>query len=264
MDNLKIDDLGRAGFRLYQDDSIFKLGTASVLLAWFAASFVRQGHADKVKMLELGSGIGSCAMCAAARLPVTKIDCIELQAKPYEILLKNIELNNTGDRMRAFNCDLADLPPEVKNECYDVVFMNPPFFSERRGPATDTEKNSTETLISRFGGDGSLETFISTASKRTRTSGGFTVMCMTAERLPECLELFAKHGLAPSRLINVHATEDKNSFLSLLAGKKGAPGADFRVLPPLILNETDREGNFVRTARHAAIYEEEHKDCFIS
>ena len=86
----------------------------------------------------------------------------------------------------------------------------------------------------------------------------------TAERLPECLELFAKHGLAPSRLINVHATEDKNSFLSLLAGKKGAPGADFRVLPPLILNETDKDGNFVRTARHAAIYEEEHKDCFIS
>ena len=129
---------------------------------------------------------------------------------------------------------------------------------------TDTEKNSTETLISRFGGDGSLDAFISTASKRTRTSGGFTVMCMTAERLPECLELFAKHGLAPSRLINVHATEDKNSFLSLLAGKKSAPGAGLRVLPPLILNETDREGNFVRTARHAAIYEEEHKDCFIS
>ena len=264
MEDLKIDDLGRAGFRLYQDDSIFKLGTASVLLAWFAASFVRQGHADRAKMLELGSGIGSCAMCAAARLPVTKIDCVELQDKPYEILLKNIKLNHVEDRMRAFKCDIRDLPAEVKSESYDVVFMNPPFFSERRGPATDTDRNSTETLFSRFGGDGNLEAFVSAASKRTRTSGGFTVMCMTAERLPECLELFAKNGLAPSRLINVHSTGDKDSFLSLLAGKKGAPNADFRVLPPLILNETDKDGNCVRTARHAAIYEEEHKDCFIS
>ena len=222
MDNLKIDDLGRGGFRLYQDDSIFKLGTASVLLAWFAASFIRQGQAGKAKMLELGSGIGSCAMCAAARLPVTKIDCIELQDKPYEILLKNIELNHVEDR------------------------------------------NSTETLVSRFGGDDNLEAFISAASKRTRTSGGYTVMCMTAERLPECLELFKKNGLAPSRLINVHSTANKDSFLSLLAGKKGAPNADFRVLPPLILSETDDNGNNVKTARYAAIYEEEHKDCFIS
>ena len=264
MENLKIDDLGRNGFRLYQDDSIFKLGTASVLLAWFAASFIRQGHADKARMLELGSGIGSAAMCAAARLPVTKIDCIELQEKPFEILLKNIELNHTGDRMRAFNCDLRDLPAEVKSESYDVVFMNPPFFSDRRGPATDTDRNSTETLVSRFGADDCLEAFVSTASKRTRTSGGFTVMCMTAERLPECLESFKRNGLAPSRLINVHSTADKDSFLSLLAGKKGSPNADFRVLPPLILSETDDNGNNVRTARYAAIYEEEHKDCFIS
>ena len=89
-------------------------------------------------------------------------------------------------------------------------------------------------------------------------------MCMTAERLPECLELFKKNGLAPSRLINVHSTANKDSFLSLLAGKKGAPNADFRVLPPLILSETDDNGNNVKTARYAAIYEEEHKDCFIS
>ena len=89
-------------------------------------------------------------------------------------------------------------------------------------------------------------------------------MCMTAERLPESLECFARNGLTPSRLINVHSTADKDSFLSLLAGKKGAPNTDFRVLPPLILSETDDKGNNVRTARHAAIYEEEHKDCFIS
>ncbi|MBO4425616.1 MAG: methyltransferase [Clostridiales bacterium] len=264
MSDLKIDDLGRNGFRLYQDDSIFKLGTASVLLAWFAASFIRQGHADKARMLELGSGIGSAAVCAAARLPVTKIDCIELQEKPFEILLKNIELNHTEDRMRAFNCDLRDLPAEVKSESYDVVFMNPPFFSDTRGPATDTGRNSQETLISRFGEDDCLEAFVSTASRRTRTSGGFTVMCMTAERLPESLECFARNGLAPSRLINVHSTANKDSFLSLLAGKKGAPNTDFRVLPPLILSETDGQGNNVRTARYAAIYEEEHKDCFIS
>ena len=249
MNDLKIDDLGRRGFRLYQDDSIFKLGTASVLLAWFAASFVRQGRADKAKMLELGSGIGSCAMCVAARMPVTKIDCIELQEKPYEILLKNIELNHTEDRMRAFRCDLRDLPTEVKSESYDVVFMNPPFYKPENSVVTDKENE----LAARFNEKGGLEDFVSCASARTRMSSGYTVMCMAPSRLPECLELFAKYKLAPSRLISVHASAGKDAFLFLLAGKKGSPNTEFKVLPPL----------FMDSERINEIYTEEHKDCFI-
>lgn len=261
-DKLVTDDLGRNGFKLLQDEDGFKLGTASVLLAWFASSFVRRTKEDKTRMLELGSGIGSCAICTAARLSKVSIDCIEVQQRPFEILHKNIELNSCTHRIRAFNADILELPSEVKDISYDVVFMNPPFFSEERGPKTDS--NSEAQLVSRFGNSAGLEDFISVASRRTRPSGGYVCMCMAASRLDECITLFEKNNVAPSRLITCHSFEDKDAFLVLLAGKKGAPNADLRILPPLILNERDGSGNAIRTAKLKVIYEEEHKDCFIS
>jgi len=263
-DKLKLDDLGRSGFKLYQDDKGFKLGTASVLLAWFAASFVRRSRQSDTRMLELGSGIGSCAMLTAARLQGVAIDCVELMPKPFGILKKNIEVNNAGIRVRAFNADIRQLPDEVKGISYDVVFMNPPFFSSSRGTKTDTDVKSKEKLMARFNEEGTLEDFIGQAAKRVRPSGGYVVMCMSSDRLPECIELFRQSGITPSRLMNVHSLEDKDSFLFLLAGKKGAPNADFRVLPPLVLNCRTSEGGIIRTEALRKIYEEEHTDCFIS
>lgn len=241
------EDLGRGGFKLIQPENCFKLDTAGVLLAWFAASFTRKGR--PCSMLELGSSAGGCAMLAAARVPDAKIDCVEVMKEPYEALLGNIELNSVNGRVRAFNCDVRELPRELKDSLYDVVFMNPPFYKTENSVVTDRENE----LAARFNEKGSLEDFIACASARTRMSSGYTVMCMAPARLPECMELFAKYKLAPSRLISVHASSGKDAFLFLLAGKKGSPNTEFKVLPPLY---TDSE-------RIDKIYTEEHTDCFI-
>ncbi|MEE5990865.1 MAG: hypothetical protein V3G41_09315, partial [Lachnospiraceae bacterium] len=55
-ENIVPEDLGRDGLKLLQHKDCYKLDTASVLLAWFAASFVRNGK--PCEMLELGSGSG--------------------------------------------------------------------------------------------------------------------------------------------------------------------------------------------------------------
>ena len=244
---MAIEDLGRNGFKLIQPDNCFKLDTAGVLLAWFAASYVRKGKPSG--MLELGSSAGGCAMLVAARRPEVSLDCVEVMKEPFEALLENISLNSAGDRIKAYNCDVRDLPRELKDRLYDVVFMNPPFYQTDKSVVTDKENE----LTARFNEKGTLEDFISCASARTRMSSGYTVMCMAPSRLPECLELFAKYKLAPSRLMSVHASEEKDAFLFLLAGKKGSPNTEFKILPPLY---TDSE-------RINKIYTEEHKDCFI-
>ena len=59
------EDLGRGGLMLLQHKDCYKLDTASVLLAWFAASFVRKGK--PCEMLELGSGTGGASLLASAR-----------------------------------------------------------------------------------------------------------------------------------------------------------------------------------------------------
>ena len=57
------ESLGRDGLMLLQHKDCYKLDTASVLLAWFAASFVRMGK--PCEMLELGSGTGGVSLLAS-------------------------------------------------------------------------------------------------------------------------------------------------------------------------------------------------------
>ena len=252
------EDLGRGGLKLLQHKDCYKLDTASVLLAWFAASFVRKGKS--CEMLELGSGTGGVSLLASARCAYAHIDGVELVELAYKVFCENIKLNGLEERISAYNCDLRGLPPEIKNKAYDVVFMNPPFYDGTKGSVTDTSVKSLHESSARFSHEGGLEDFIQAQSLRTRTSGGYAVMCISPDRVPECFSLYEKYKITPVRLLTVHANAGKPSFLALIAGKKGAPNAEFKVLPPLFINE---EGSQALTKRAIHIYEEEHDDCFI-
>ena len=257
-DTIVPEELGRGGLLFLQHKDCYKLDTASVLLAWFAVSFSRAGK--PCEMLELGSGTGGVSLLASARRDNARIDGVELVELAYKVFLENIKLNHLEDRIKAFNCDIRDLPSEIKNKAYDVVFMNPPFYDGSKGSVTDTSVKPEHEAKARFSKDGTLEDFIQVQSLRTRTSGGFAVMCISPDRVPEVFSLYEKYRITPVRLLTVHANASKNAFLALIAGKKGAPNAEFRVLPPLFINE---EGSSSLTKRAIHIYEEEHSDCFI-
>ena len=252
------EDLGRDGLKLLQHKDCYKLDTASVLLAWFAASFARKGK--PCEMLELGSGTGGVSLLASARCKNARIDGVELVELAYKVFCENIRLNHLEERVSAYNCDLRDLPPELKNKAYDVVFMNPPFYDGTKGSVTDTAVKSEHEAAARFADSGVLEDFIRVQSLRTRTSGGYAVMCISPDRVPDCFALYSKYKITPVRLLTVHANAGKPAFLALIAGKKGAPNAEFKALPPLFINE-EGSGGLTRQAVH--IYEEEHTDCFI-
>ncbi|MBR3246990.1 MAG: methyltransferase [Clostridiales bacterium] len=257
-DTVVPEELGRGGLKLLQHKDCYKLDTASVLLAWFAASFSRAGKS--CEMLELGSGTGGVSLLASARCGNAHIDGVELVELAYKVFCENIRLNKLEDRICAYNCDLRELPPEIRNKAYDVVFMNPPFYDGTKGSVTDTGIKSEHESKARFSEQGGLEDFIRAQSLRTRTSGGFAVMCICPDRVPEVFGLYEKYKLTPVRLLTVHANASKPAFLALIAGKKGSPSAEFKVLPPLFINE---EGSSALTKRVIHIYEEEHDDCFI-
>ena len=257
-ENIVPEDLGRDGLKLLQHKDCYKLDTASVLLAWFASSFVRNGK--PCEMLELGSGTGGVSLLVSARSKKAHIDGVELVELAYKVFCKNIKLNGLEERIAAYNCDLRELPSEIKNKAYDVVFMNPPFYDGTKGSVTDTSVKSLHESTARFSLQGGLEDFVRVQSLRTRTSGGYAVMCISPDRVPECFALYEKYKITPVRLLTVHANASKDAFLALIAGKKGSPNAEFKVLPPLFINE---EGSSALTSRAAQIYEEEHSDCFI-
>ena len=95
------EELGRGGLLLLQHRDCYKLDTASVLLAWFAASFTRRGK--PCEMLELGSGTGGVSLLVSARSPKASIDGVELVELAYKVFCENISLNGLEDRITAYN-----------------------------------------------------------------------------------------------------------------------------------------------------------------
>ena len=263
--DLTLDNIGRRDFVLYQQRKGFRLGTDSVLLAWFAASFARKdnsGNYRRTSYLELGSGCGGASMCLAARLPDCSIDCLEIMKSSYEVLLKNIEANNISDRVHGYNCDIRALPDEIKQKQYDIVFLNPPFFVGEKGNKTNAKSSSEEKLAARFEENGTLEDFIRVAKSRVIPSSGYIVMVMKADRLTDIMSLMDDMNIRPVRLMNIHPMADRNASSILIAGRIGNSNSQLKILPPLILNES-ADDSLRLTERAVAIYEGEHKDCFI-
>jgi len=241
--------LGRAGFKLLQTRDGFRFGTDSVLLAWFAASFVRR---KEIKVLELGSGCGGAGMCFAARLneggkPFT-LDLVEKDRTSWEVLCENIKLNSQEENIRAFNCDVRDLPAEVKSLQYDIVFANPPYFKTGSGIAASGAK-----AAAKFETDGSVELFAGTAAARLVPSSGFCVFVVDGDMGNRACEAFSRCGIVPTRLLPVYSGRGKDACMVLLAGRRGAKEG-LKILPPVFLDDE------VRMKR---IYEEVHTDCFI-
>ena len=255
-DELTLDNIGRRDFVLYQQKKGFRFGTDSVLMAWFAASFARRdrdGGYKKTTFLELGSGCGGAAMCVAARLEGCEIDCVEIMPTSCEVLEKNIEANHLRDRVRAYNADVRELPSEMRQKQYDVVFANPPFFNASRGDRTDPSRSSEEKLNARFEENGTVEDFIRVMKARVIPSYGHIVMVMKADRLSEVLKLMEENNIRPVRLMCIHPMEGRDASSVLVAGRIGSPSSQLRILPPLMLD----------SERVTEIYEGEHKDCFI-
>ena len=265
-----LEDLERNGYRMYQLKEGFRFGTDTALLAWFAACFVRSGGKGNTSMvtkkkteaLELGAGCGACSLLLLARQSSVKVDAVEIMPKPCEVISANAELNRLGGRLHAINADIRDLPSEVKNKQYDIVFMNPPFFRSEKGTKA-SENKSVERLNGRFEENGDLDDFVRIASARVIPSSGHVVMIMKGNRLKDCLNSFEANQIAPVRLMTVHSFADKEASMILLAGKRGSKDPDLRILPPLILNERLPNGDVVPTAEVEEIYNKPHTRCFI-
>ena len=256
-DGLTLDHIGRNDFLLYQQKKGFRLGTDSVLLAWFAASFARrdrEGGYRETSFLELGSGCGGASVCVAARLLNSRIDCCEIMESSCEVLKKNIEVNSLTGRVNAYNCDIRELPYEVRQKQYDVVFSNPPFFNAARNVKTDPAASSDEKLNARFEENGTVEDFLKVSKTRVIPSSGHIVMVMKADRLTEIMSLMEANRIRPVRLITIHPVSGRNASSVLIAGKVGGTGSQLRILPPVILDDEEQM---------TRIYEGEHNTCFI-
>jgi tRNA1Val (adenine37-N6)-methyltransferase len=106
-------------FTVYQDKSIFKVGTDGVLLGAWAEV------AGKKRMLDIGTGNGLVALMLAQRSE-SEIFAIEPDYESFLQAIDNFRKSRWAERLQIENCSLQDYSAgDIK---FDLIVTNPPFF----------------------------------------------------------------------------------------------------------------------------------------
>ncbi len=251
------EDLGRGGYRLIQSRKGFRFGEDTVLLAYFADRVIGSSK-GVVRCAELGANSGAASVLLAARNSRVRIDAAEILPAAYARLTRNITLNALEDRIFPFCMDLRTIRTG-DDKCwhrtsYDVVFFNPPYRAEGRGPTTTRESEGDELRLARFEVNGGVKDFLA-AAEYLLTPGGHCVLVHRASRLPEVLSEARALRLEPELLRMVHAKADQPAKTFLLSLQKHRKTGGFQAGPPLLLRDDKGAVSKERTE----IYSEEAK-----
>ncbi len=199
----------------------YRAGVDPVFLA--AATPARAGE----QVLDLGCGAGAAMLCLAARVPGVRLTGVERQGAYAALARANASAN--GIAAEVVTADLACLPPEVKQQRFDHVIMNPPYHLPARATAS-ADPGRGAALFE----ETPLAAWIDAATRRLKHRGVFT-MIQKAERLPEILAgIDSRLGAVLVKPLQPRA--GRAAALVLVQARKGAR-APFRLAPALLLHE---------------------------
>ncbi|GAA6209526.1 methyltransferase [Cognatishimia sp. WU-CL00825] len=152
----------------------YRAGVDAVLLA--ASVPAKPGQS----VLELGTGVGTAALCLEARISGLKLTGVELQPDYATLAAENGVRN--GAEFEVVTADLAHLPNPFRQLRYDHVIANPPYFNRQAGYSSHDVGRETA-----MGEDTPLATWLSVAAKRVKPKG-FVTFIHRAERLADILQ----------------------------------------------------------------------------
>ncbi|WP_071672993.1 tRNA1(Val) (adenine(37)-N6)-methyltransferase [Nioella nitratireducens] len=196
----------------------YRAATDPVLLA--AAVEARPGQS----VLELGCGAGVASLCLSARVPDLTLTGVERQADYADLAHRNL-----GDSARIVTADLAALPDSLRQQHFDHVIANPPYYRAGAGtPAGDTGREAA------LREETPLTDWVEVAARRLAPKGWLT-MIQAADRLPDMMAAMVPR-LGSLMLRPLVPRIGRPAGRVLLRGRKGGR-APFVLLPPLILHD---------------------------
>jgi tRNA1Val (adenine37-N6)-methyltransferase len=121
-------------FTIYQEHSVFKVGTDGVLLG--ACADMTGGK----RILDVGTGTGLIAIMIAQRINV-EIVAIEPERNSYKEACENVRNSEWHNRISVENVDFQKYSSE-QTQKFDIVVTNPPYFKDSlKNP--DKDKSAT-------------------------------------------------------------------------------------------------------------------------
>lgn len=228
MNNERIDDLNLNGKKIIQNTDYFCFGIDSVLLANFVSS-----NSSKNVVVDLCSGTGVISVILTQKKKLHKIYAVELQDEMYNLLKRNIKLNNLEDCIYPFKANIKDYYLDKK---VDIVVCNPPY--KEIGTGVQNENNVK--YIARHEKECTLEDVFKCSSKILKQKGKLYLV-HKPQRLVDLISLARKYNLEAKNIRFVYPKFNSSASI-VLVEYVFYGGNEINVLPPLI--EYDEFGNY--------------------
>jgi tRNA1(Val) A37 N6-methylase TrmN6 len=189
------------------------------------------------KVLDMGCGVGTAALCYAHRVPVNHVMALEQQPEMAALARDNVGANGLEDRITIVEGDLLDAPGVLEPDSFQHIMANPPYVAAAQGdPSMDPAR-----VASHVEGDAGLADWISFAHARLVHKGSLTLIYDPA-RLDElmvtlqgCFGGVIVYPLWPSAGSEKGGKDAKRIIVQARKGVRTAA----RICAGLVLHEAD-------------------------
>jgi len=224
------DELWHGGPRFVNAKGVYRIGTDSVLLAYFAND---SGVKKKTLAADLGCGSGILSILLTTLNPGLTVDAVELSPESADCARESAELSGVSDRINVIESDICKHREFLRSGAYDLVVSNPPYYAAGTGALSyDINRAAARSEISC-----SLDNIMEAAGYLTRWGGSFSLV-HKPERLCDIFRLMNKHGIEPKRMRLVQNKADSPPNLVLVEGRRGGKSS-LKIEAPLILRNND-------------------------
>lgn len=205
-----IENLESVNKKMIIDENGLKITQDAILLSEFIKKYFNTKYKNKEKktILEIGAGQGIMTLLLSKIEIFEKIFAVEIQKDIFEILKKNIKINNLEEKITSINEDIKTIKGE-----YDFIFSNPPYKKINSGkmPRNEAERVSKyEVLLT-------LEELILEIKRLLKNHGEFFVI-VPNDRLND---VFKNIYVNKMNILSIDINKYKKMDLVVVHGKKG-------------------------------------------
>lgn len=206
----RLDDLHRNGYRIIQNPAKFCFGMDAVLLSGFAN--VKAGETA----IDLGTGTGIIPILLEAKTQGTHFTGLEIQPESADMAKRSVTYNHLEDKIDIEIGNIKDASAQFGASSFHVVTTNPPYMTGQHGLTNPNEAKA----IARHEILCSLEDVIRESARLLKPHGRF-YMVHRPFRLSEIMNLMHQYGLEPKRMRLVYPFIDKEPNMVLIEGLRG-------------------------------------------
>ena len=205
-----IENLESVNKKMIIDENGLKITQDAILLSEFIKKYFNTKYKNKEKktILEIGAGQGIVTLLLSKIEIFEKIFAVEIQKDIFEILKKNIKINNLEEKITSINEDIKTIKGE-----YDFIFSNPPYKKINSGklPKNEAEQISKYEILL------TLEELFYEIKRLLKNYGEFFVI-VPDDRLNNVFRYIYANNM---NILSIEINKYKKLNLIIVHGKKG-------------------------------------------